>query len=118
MKASHHSTANTNSDDLLKKLKPDFYIAGVWRDVQPNPATLKRVYNANSSVRIFTTNMAQSNIATLKSNDVDPDKFVSTGGHVVVRVLPEGKKYYIYVLNDNNTEYKVKAKYGPYTAFL
>jgi beta-lactamase superfamily II metal-dependent hydrolase len=118
MKACHHSTANTNSDNLLNKLKPDFYIAGVWRDVQPNPETLQRVYNANPSVRIFTTNLAESNIATLKGKGIDPAKFSSTGGHVVIRVLPEGKKYYIFVLNDNNTDYKVKAKFGPYTAFL
>ena len=118
MKACHHSTANTNSTELLNALKPDFYIAGVWRDVQPNPATLKRVYDANPSVRVFTTNLAESNKATLKSSGIDPDKFVSTGGHVVVRVIPGGMKYYIYVLNDNNMEYKVKAKYGPFTAYL
>ena len=118
MKASHHSTSNTNSADLLNKLKPDFYIAGVWRDVQPNPETLQRVYAANASVRVFTTNLAESNIQTLKDKGVNPSNFAATGGHVVIRVLPEGKKYYIYVLNDNNQEYKVKAKFGPYTAFL
>ena len=118
MKASHHSTSNTNSAELLGNLKPDFYIAGVWREVQPNPETLQRVYNANASVRIFTTNLAESNIATLKGKGIDPANFSCTGGHVVIRVLPEGKKYYIYVLNDNNMDYKVKAKYGPYTAYL
>ncbi|MBR3074416.1 MAG: hypothetical protein IKH11_01490 [Bacteroidales bacterium] len=118
MKASHHSTANTNGADLLGKLKPEFYIAGVWRDVQPNPETLKRVYAANPSTRVFTTNLAESNVATLKSNGIDPGKFACTGGHVVIRVLPGGTKYYIYVLNDNNLEFKVKAKYGPFTAFL
>lgn len=118
MKASHHSTSNTNGSELLGKLKPDFYIAGVWRDVQPNPETLQRVYDANASVRIFTTNLAESNIATLKAKGINPDNFSCTGGHVVIRVLPEGKKYYIYVLNDNNMDYKVKSKLGPYTAFL
>ena len=118
MKASHHSTANTNSTELLGALKPEFYIAGVWRDVQPNPATLQRVLKANPSVRIFTTNLAQSNVATLKNAGVDPATFMSTGGHVVVRVLPEGKKYYIFVLDDSNTSYTVKAKFGPFTAYL
>lgn len=118
MKASHHSTANTNGADLLGKLKPDFYIAGVWRDVQPNPATLQRVYDANPSTRVFTTNLTQNNVAVLKSAGINPSNFSCTGGHVVVRVLPEGKKYYIFVLNDNNEEYKVSAKFGPYTAFL
>jgi len=118
MKACHHSTSNTNSANLLNKLKPDFYIAGVWRDVQPNPETLKRVYDANTSVRILTTNLVDSNIATLKEKGINPDNFVSKGGHVVIRVIPEGTKYYIYILNDDNLDFKVKAKYGPFTSFL
>ena len=118
MKASHHSTANTNGADLLGKLKPDFYIAGVWRDVQPNPATLQRVYDSNASVRIFSTNLADSNVETLKAAGIDPARFSSTGGHVVVRVLPGGLKYYIFVLNDDNLDYKVKAKFGPFSAFI
>ena len=117
MKASHHSTANTNSAELLGVLKPDFYIAGVWREVQPNPATLQRVLKANPSVRIFTTNLMDSNVATLKGEGVDPSTFICTGGHVVVRVLPEGRKYYIYVLNDNNEQYKVTKIVGPLTAY-
>ncbi len=117
MKASHHSTANTNSAELLGKLKPDFYIAGVWRDVQPNPATLQRVYKANPSVRVMTTNLAPVNVSTLKAAGIDPDSFLATGGHVVVRVVPDGSKYYIYILDDSDLEFKVKAKYGPYTSF-
>ncbi len=116
MKASHHSTKNTNSTELLGVLKPDVYIAGVWRDVQPNAATLKRVYNANSSVKVFTTNLAESNVTTLKDAGVNPANFCSTGGHVVVRVLPGGGSYYVYVLDDTDQEYKVKAIFGPYTA--
>lgn len=115
MKASHHSTTNTNSADLLGVLKPDVYIAGVWRDVQPNPATLKRVYTANSSVKIFTTNLADTHIATLKSNGVNPDNFCATGGHVVVRVLPGGGSYYVFVLDDSDMSYTVKAVFGPYS---
>ena len=116
MKASHHSTANTNGAELLSVLKPDFYIAGVWRDVQPNPATLQRVYDANPSVRIFATNLAASNVATLNAAGINPANFATTGGHVVTRVLPEGRKYYIYVLDDSNEQYKVKSKFGPFTA--
>ena len=114
MKASHHSTKNTNSAELLGVLKPDVYIAGVWRDVQPNPATLKRVYNANKSVKIFTTNLADLNVGTLRSEGIDPDSFCSTGGHVVVRVLPGGGSYYVYVLDDTDFSFTVKAVYGPY----
>ena len=114
MKASHHSTKNTNSAELLGVLKPDVYIAGVWRDVQPNPATLKRVLNANSSVKIFTTNLAESNKTTLTNEGVNISKFSATQGHVVIRVLPGGGSFYVYVLDDSDLEYKVKSVFGPY----
>ena len=114
MKASHHSTKNTNSTELLGVLKPDVYIAGVWQDVQPNPATIKRVLNANSNVKMFTTNMADSNLTTLASEGIDTSKFLSTQGHVVIRVLPGGSFFYVYVLDDSDTEFKVKAVFGPY----
>lgn len=117
MKACHHSTSNTNSDELLGVLRPDFYIATPWRDVQPNPATLKRVYDANPNVRIFSTNLAESNVSTLTAAGIDPAQFSQVGGHIVVRVLPEGRKYYIYALNDNNEQYIVTRILGPFTAY-
>ncbi|MBO4742714.1 MAG: hypothetical protein J5533_03670 [Bacteroidales bacterium] len=39
-----------------------------------------------------------------------------SGSHVVVRVLPGGGSYYVYVLDDTDQEYRVKAIFGPYTA--
>lgn len=115
MKASHHSTKNTNSTELLGVLKPDVYIAGVWRDVQPNPATIKRVLSSSPSVKIFTTNLTDNNISTLKGEGVDASKFSATGGHVVVRVLPGGGSYYVFVLDDSDCNYRVKAVHGPFT---
>ena len=115
MKASHHSTNNTNSSELLNVLKPDIYIAGVWRDVQPSPTTLKRVLTANANTKIFTTNLDQSNVTTLKADGIDPATFGCTGGHVVVRVANGGKKYWVLVLDDSNENYRITQKYGPYT---
>ena len=101
-------------NDLLGVLKPDVFIAGVWRDVQPNPATMKRVFSANPSVKVFTTNLTQNNIATMTSNGVDVSKFVATGGHVVIRVCPGGASYYVFVLDDSDSNYRVAAVYGPF----
>ncbi len=114
MKASHHSTKNTNSTELLGVLKPDVYVAGVWQDVQPNPATIKRVLAASPSVKIFTTNLAQSNVETLTGEGVNVGKFSATQGHVVLRILPGGDAFYVYVLDDSDLEYRVKAIFGPY----
>ena len=112
MKASHHGTANTNSKEILEALKPDAIVINVWRGVQPNEATVKRMYNANSNCNIFTTNLMDDNKIVLKDY---LSKFKATQGHIVVRVHPGGRNYYIYVLGDDDLNRTVKKIYGPYT---
>lgn len=114
MKLCHHGTSGTNSQALLNALKPDVAIAANWRDVQPNPATMKRVWKANPDAKIISTNMAPANRDLLLSNDVDPDRFLSVQGHVVVRVEPGGDRYWVLILEDDDQAYKVKAVHGPY----
>lgn len=111
MKASHHGTANTNGKEILASLKPDAVIVPVWRNVQPNPETIERMYTANSNCNIFTTNLTDDNKVTLGDY---VSKFKGTQGHVVVRVHPGGRKYYIYVLGDDDLNRNVKKIYGPY----
>lgn len=111
MKANHHGTANCNSEALLKKLTPQAVIIHTWRDVQPNPETIGRMYSANGECKIFTTNMTEANKERLSAYI---SKFNSTQGHVVVRVEPGGLHYSIYVLDDSNEEYKVVKVFGPY----
>ncbi len=111
MKACHHGTSNTNSATLLGVLKPKVIVTNVWRDVQPNAATLGRMYAASPTAKIYTTNLATSNQTNISAY---LSSLVSTQGHVVIRVAPGGLKYYIFVLNDNNELYKIKSKNGPY----
>ena len=40
--------------------------------------------------------------------------YKSEQGHIVVRVMPGGKSYYIIILDDANTDRLVKAVFGPY----
>lgn len=112
MKASHHGTSNTNGKEILAALTPDAIIIPVWRNVQPNPDTIERMYNANSNCHIFTTNLTDDNKVNLSEH---LSKFKGTQGHVVVRVHPGGKKYYIYVLGDDDLNRTVKKIHGPYT---
>lgn len=111
LKANHHATSNCNSDVFLKKLKPKAVIIHTWRDVQPNPTTIQRMFDANSDCQIFTTNMTDANKDRLAQHIA---KFKSTGGHIVVRVEPGGDKYSIYVLDDTNENYVVQRVFGPY----
>lgn len=114
MKACHHSTKNTNSTALLEALRPDQFIIGVWTHNQPNHATLQRLYAASPKVGIFATNLAASRIATLKTNGIDVSTFSARSGHIVLRVLPGGDSYYIYVLDDSDFQYRISAIHGPF----
>lgn len=115
MKASHHSTKNANSPELLAIFKPDVVLAGTWQSVQPNPSTVTNFRNANAGVRFFVTNITDENLSTLKTDGgIDASFFQSLGGHVVIRVSPSGARYWIFVLDDSNQDYVIKSKFGPY----
>ncbi len=115
MKASHHSTSNTNGSTLLNVLKPDCYVVGVWTKNQPNPTTLKRVYAVNKDINIFVTNLSGNIIAKLAEQRIDSGTFKARGGHVVLRVAPGGNQYYVFVLDDADFEYRVTEIHGPYS---
>lgn len=111
MKASHHCTSLANSSELLGAARPDVVVANVWRDVQPNAATLGRIVESSPECDIFLTNLAPKNAPNIEQYSGNIN---STQGHVVVRVCPGGKRYTVYVLDDTDQEYRVKETYGPY----
>lgn len=111
MKANHHGTSNCNGEELLEKLIPQVVLSHTWRDVHPNPETVARMYAANSTCQIFTTNMSEENKIRIGRNLA---KIKSMQGHIVVRVDPGGENYNIYVLDDSNQNYIVSDVFGPY----
>jgi hypothetical protein len=40
--------------------------------------------------------------------------YKSMDGHIVLRVMPGGKTYYVIILNDENEVNEVKSIHGPY----
>jgi hypothetical protein len=107
MKAGHHSTKGTNSSELLDVLKPDFVIAGTWKDIHPNHATAKRFFKASPDIKFYATNITDGAKTILSENGVDWTRFAGTQGHVVVKVAPGGDEYRILVLDDSNQEYRI-----------
>lgn len=111
-KGDHHGTKNCNDATLMKALKPTVWITHVWRDVQPNTATIDDVLEGNSGCDIFLTNLCEVNEPNFTSSQ--KEHFMSTQGHVVVRVNKTGTEYYVYVLDDSDLNYTVKSVHGPY----
>ena len=111
MKASHHCTKGANGPDILGALKPDAVLAHVWRDVQPNPGTLKDIYDASPDCKVFLTNLAPKNEPVIAEY---LDRIASTQGHIVVRVSKGGRRYTIYTLDDTDPQYRITGKWGPF----
>ena len=109
MKANHHCTKGANGPELMNALRPDAVLAQVWRDVQPNPATLENIYSANPGCKVFLTNLAPDNLVKDYL-----DRIASTGGHIVVRVAKGGKSYTIYTLDDTDPACRITGKWGPF----
>ena len=93
----------------MNALRPDAVLAQVWRDVQPNPATLENIYSANPGCKVFLTNLAPDNLVKDYL-----DRIASTGGHIVVRVAKGGKSYTIYTLDDTDPACRITGKWGPF----
>lgn len=110
MKASHHGSTNANSPELIDKLNPQAIWVNPWRSEQPGYPCIKRFVDKNPSIDIFSTNIVESSKAPLASV---ADNFKSWNGHIVIRVQPDGT-YKIYILDDNDQSYRVKAIFGPY----
>ncbi|MCI2082845.1 MAG: hypothetical protein LKK08_01165 [Bacteroidales bacterium] len=113
-KANHHGTTNANSTGQMNVLKPTVWIANIWRDVQPNAATVKNVIDANPSVDIYLTNFCDVNVPNF--TEAQKARFVSTQGHVVVRVNKTGTVYYVYALDDSDMQYRI-TKISKYTSY-
>lgn len=122
MKADHHGTANTNGSGYTSKtgdravamqyLNPKCWIVNSWVDGHPRKDTFEGVIKACPDIDIFITNTCDDQ--ALYNGYSEHMK--GGNGHIVVRVLPGGGKYYVYVLADRERNMKVKAVSGPYTS--
>ena len=63
----------------------------------------------------FSTNIHKDfdTLPGVKENNL-LEKMTAYNGHIVLRVAPGGKSFYVYMLDDTNFEYKVKSIHGPY----
>ena len=63
---------------------------------------------------LFSTNMLEANKIVI--GPLIDRSYRSQQGHIVVRVLPGGKNYYVVILEDTRPDMPVKAVFGPYSS--
>lgn len=110
----HHGYNNATNDIFIKTLKPRVFIIQASDALHPNHSTLDRMlskYIYPEERDIFATNLHSAAEIVIGNNT---EKMKSKQGHIVVRVLPGGNQYYVYILEDNNTKRKIKSVFGLY----
>lgn len=118
-KAHHHLSANSWGSGMQKNsFAPRVIINQNFTNYQPDYDLLTSINTgvfANNTYtwekNFFTTNLCQDQQNTY------PDiasKLAGYNGHIVIRVSPGGESYHVYMLDDTDMIYRVKAIYGPY----
>jgi beta-lactamase superfamily II metal-dependent hydrolase len=111
----HHGYNNATNDTFIATLMPRVFVIQASDALHPNHSTLERMLSKQlypGKRDVFSTNLHPA--AAIVIGD-DVKKMKSTQGHIVVRVSPQGKEYYIYILDDSNTKRRIKQIFGPYT---
>ena len=111
----HHGNRDAVNEFQIKTFCPTAWIEQVWSSDHPGHEVLIRVtsphlYNAKRD--LFATNMLEAN--RLVIGPLIDQSYKSQQGHIVVRVLPGGNDYYIFILDDSTSEMPVKNIFGPY----
>lgn len=112
MKAPHHLSPKNMKEASMEILRPDVIVTQSFyvREIQPDQAIIRRLID-NYGSRMFFTSIEPSLVEKY------PEAYAgcaSIGGHIVIRVMPGGKKYYVYTLDDSDLSYRVKKIDGPF----
>lgn len=110
----HHGYNNATNDTFISTLKPRIFIIQASDALHPNHSTLDRmmskwIYPGERDV--FATNLHPATRIVIGKLT---EQMKSTQGHIVIRVSDGGEEYKIYILEDGNTDRRIKAVFGPY----
>ena len=116
MKADHHFSYHCMKDETMGIYRPQVVVTQVFsvREIQPDVETLTHLLKDNPlglQTKYYFTNLGEEQRNLHK--DIY-DKASGMNGHVVIRVMPGGKEYYVIMLDDTNFDYTVKSVDGPF----
>ena len=97
---------------------PRVVICQSFSDYQPDVPLLTSIVNGTFENHSFTWDKdifcCSAHPKAIAANAALYENVAGREGHVVVRVSPGGDDFYVYMLDDNNFDYKIKSIHGPY----
>ncbi len=113
VKAHHHLSPHSMNEKCMSELQPQVMSVTSFgnREIQPDQSKLASI--AKSGCKIYCTSVGE---AMLKLYPRVYKKCRSVSGHVVFRVEPNGERFWVYVLDDFDSKYRIKLVDGPFKA--
>lgn len=115
----HHGNRDAVNEFQVKTFKPRVWIEQTWTADHPGHEVLIRATSPllyPGKRDLFATNILEP--TRLVIGPLVDQSYQSQQGHIVVRVLPGGKNYYVIILDDSHEDMLVKNIFGPYASKL
>ena len=113
----HHGNRDALNENFIKTLRPRVWIEQVWTADHPGHEVLIRATSQllyPGARDLFATNFMEAN--ELVIGPLVAQSYKSRQGHILVRVLPGGREYYVIILEDGDAGRRVRQVFGPYGA--
>lgn len=106
----HHGYWDATNRYFMETLHPSVVVLPSRHDPHFQFDPLSKV--ADLKAHLYTNNLHES-VSKLFSDEF---KNLTKGanGHILIRVLPKGEEFYVYMLNDDDFDLNVLSKNGPY----
>lgn len=114
--ANHHAYYDAMGVSFLQAVRPRVIIVQIWSPSQPDNRVLSWMLSSGTYPGprdIFATNMMEETKVVVGER---LNSLKSQQGHIVIRVNPGGESYMIYILDDAQENFSIKAIHGPYTS--
>lgn len=119
-KANHHLSSNSWGSQMQNcEFSPRVIVCQSFSNYQPDIPLLTGIVDGSFNTHHYTWEKdifcTSAHPAAVAANATLYNNVAGTEGHVVIRVLPGGDKFYVYVLDDTDFEYRIKSIHGPYS---
>ncbi len=108
----HHGHKDATNSNFLSQLKPQIAVHQGIHDPHFDMGVMTRLLE--QKVDVFSIQMS-SNVMT-RFPDLIKELYKSKNGHVLVRVLPGGREFYVIILENDQEKLVVKKHFGPYNS--
>ena len=111
VKAHHHLSPHSMCEKSMEVLLPRVMSVTSFYNREIQPDQKKFDFITQNGCKIFCTSVGEEMLEAYPTAYKMCD---ATSGHIVFRVEPEGKRYWVYVLDDRSSDYRITKVVGPF----